>query len=84
MIPLNELFLFAAAALLMVLTPVPNMNYLISRSISQGRRAGVISLFDLVAGFLAHMLAAGTQPRSGQNAALVSHTPTNYLPETIA
>ena len=34
------------------------MIYLISRSISQGRRAGVISLFGVVAGFLVHMLAA--------------------------
>lgn len=58
MIPLNELIVFAGAALLMVLTPGPNMIYLISRSISQGRRAGVISLFGVVAGFLVHMFAA--------------------------
>lgn len=44
MVPLNELLLFAGAALLMVLTPGPNMIYLISRSMSQGRKAGVISL----------------------------------------
>lgn len=58
MIAFNDLILFAGAALLMVLTPGPNMIYLISRSISQGRRAGVISLFGVVAGFLVHMLAA--------------------------
>jgi len=58
MIPLNELALFAGAALLMVLTPGPNMIYLISRSISQGRKAGVISLFGVIAGFLVHMFAA--------------------------
>jgi threonine/homoserine/homoserine lactone efflux protein len=58
MIPLSELFLFAGAALLMVLTPGPNMIYLISRSISQGRKAGVVSLFGVVAGFLIHMFAA--------------------------
>jgi threonine/homoserine/homoserine lactone efflux protein len=58
MIPLNELFLFAGAALLMVLTPGPNMIYLISRSISQGRRAGIISLFGVITGFLVHMFAA--------------------------
>jgi threonine/homoserine/homoserine lactone efflux protein len=57
-IPLEELLLFAAAALVMVLTPGPNMIYLISRSICQGRRAGVISLFGVVAGFVVHMLAA--------------------------
>jgi threonine/homoserine/homoserine lactone efflux protein len=58
MIPLHDWLLFAGAALLMVLTPGPNMIYLISRSICQGRRAGVISLFGVVAGFLVHMSAA--------------------------
>ena len=58
MIPLTELLLFAGAALLMVLTPGPNMIYLISRSICQGRRAGLISLLGVIAGFLVHMLAA--------------------------
>jgi threonine/homoserine/homoserine lactone efflux protein len=57
-IPTEELLLFAAAALVMVLTPGPNMIYLISRSICQGRRAGVISLFGVLAGFVVHMLAA--------------------------
>lgn len=58
MIPANNLLLFAGAALLMVLTPGPNMIYLISRSICQGRKAGVISLLGVIAGFLAHMFAA--------------------------
>lgn len=58
MIPPTELLLFAGAALLMVLTPGPNMIYLISRSICQGRKAGVISLFGVVTGFLLHMFAA--------------------------
>ena len=58
MIPVYEWMLFAGAALLMVLTPGPNMVYLISRSICQGRRAGVISLCGVVGGFLVHMFAA--------------------------
>ena len=58
MIPVQELLMFAAAALLMVLTPGPNMIYLISRSICQGRAAGVISLLGVIAGFVVHMLAA--------------------------
>lgn len=58
MLPLNELLLFSGAALLMVLTPGPNMIYLISRSICQGRRSGVLSLFGVIAGFLVHMFAA--------------------------
>ncbi|HEX7913252.1 MAG TPA: LysE family translocator, partial [Paraburkholderia sp.] len=38
-----HLLMFALVALGMVLTPGPNMIYLISRSICQGRRAGLIS-----------------------------------------
>lgn len=51
MIPAHELLIFAAACLLLVLTPGPNMIYLISRSICQGRKAGVTSLLGVVAGF---------------------------------
>lgn len=58
MVPLNDWLLFTGAAFLMALTPGPNMVYLISRSIGQGKRAGVISLFGVIAGFLVHMLAA--------------------------
>ena len=58
MVPVPDLLLFAAAALLMALTPGPNMIYLVSRSICQGRKAGVISLFGVVSGFLVHMFAA--------------------------
>ena len=58
MIPLHEWLLFTGAALLMVLTPGPNMIYLISRSICQGRMAGVTSLIGVVGGFLVHMTAA--------------------------
>ncbi|HEY0947406.1 MAG TPA: LysE family translocator [Opitutaceae bacterium] len=58
MIPLQDWLVFAAAALGMVLTPGPNMVYLISRSICQGRRAGCISLIGVVAGFLFHIVCA--------------------------
>lgn len=56
MIPLNDLLLFGLAALIMVLSPGPNMIYLISRSLSQGKSAGIISLFGVMCGFLFHIL----------------------------
>lgn len=56
MIPFNELILFALAALIMVLSPGPNMIYLISRSLSQGKKAGIISLLGVMCGFLFHIL----------------------------
>ena len=58
MVPTHDLLIFAAACLLKVLTPGPNMIYLISRSICQGRKAGVTSLVGVVAGFFVHMFAA--------------------------
>ncbi|QYC40193.1 Homoserine/homoserine lactone efflux protein [Nonomuraea coxensis DSM 45129] len=48
----------ASVALGMVLSPGPNMMYLISRSTSQGRRAGVISLAGVAAGFLVYLVGA--------------------------
>jgi threonine/homoserine/homoserine lactone efflux protein len=49
---------FSALALGMALTPGPNMIYLISRSICQGRRAGFISLAGVAAGFLFYLICA--------------------------
>lgn len=46
-----------AVALAMVLTPGPNMMYLVSRSITQGRRAGLVSLLGVVVGFLVYLTA---------------------------
>jgi threonine/homoserine/homoserine lactone efflux protein len=52
------LFGIAAVALGLVLTPGPNMIYLVSRSITQGRRAGLISLLGVATGFLVYLVAA--------------------------
>ncbi|KQY40676.1 LysE family translocator [Rhizobium sp. Root483D2] len=49
---------FALVALGMVLTPGPNMIYLISRSLCQGPMAGLTSLIGVALGFLVYMLSA--------------------------
>lgn len=54
----SHLIAFALIALGMVLTPGPNMIYLISRSICQGRVAGLISLGGVALGFVFYMLCA--------------------------
>jgi threonine/homoserine/homoserine lactone efflux protein len=54
----SALIAFALVAFGMVLTPGPNMIYLVSRSISQGRMAGLISLGGVGLGFVFYMLAA--------------------------
>ena len=48
----------ALVALGMVLTPGPNMMYLASRSLSQGRRAGMLSLLGTVTGFITYLIMA--------------------------
>ncbi|NHC47616.1 LysE family translocator [Motilibacter aurantiacus] len=48
----------ALVALGLVLTPGPNMVYLVSRSVLQGRRAGMVSLAGVAAGFCVYVVAA--------------------------
>src|ERR1700685_637668 len=52
------LFGFALVALGLVLTPGPNMMYVVSRSVCQGGRAGLVSLGGVGVGFLIYMVAA--------------------------
>ena len=55
---LASLLTFALIALGMVLTPGPNMIYLVSRSICQGPAAGMVSLTGVALGFVFYMLSA--------------------------
>jgi threonine/homoserine/homoserine lactone efflux protein len=55
---LSNLAAFALIALGMVLTPGPNMIYLISRSLSQGPLAGLVSLGGVALGFVFYILCA--------------------------
>ncbi|MGP4016025.1 LysE family translocator [Saccharopolyspora sp. 5N708] len=48
----------AVVALGLVLTPGPNMFYLVSRSLTQGRRAGLVSLLGVAVGFVVYAAAA--------------------------
>lgn len=57
MISFGTMIAFAAVALGMVCAPGPNMIYLISRSVTQGRVAGVISLFGVVLAFVVYIVA---------------------------
>ena len=60
MLTLATWLAFVALCTAMVLSPGPNMMYLVSRSICQGSRAGLISLAGVGVGFLVWMsLAVG-------------------------
>lgn len=54
----QEIAWFALVALALVLTPGPNMIYCISRTLCQGRGAGMVSLGGVALGFVVHLLAA--------------------------
>lgn len=58
MVTSSALLGFALLALGMVLTPGPNMVYVVSRSVCQGPRAGLISLGGVGLAFIVYMLAA--------------------------
>jgi threonine/homoserine/homoserine lactone efflux protein len=54
----HDLWTFLAASFLLWLTPGPDTMYILTRSISQGRRAGVMSALGIGSGLLIHTLLA--------------------------
>ena len=52
------LLTFAVAALALVVMPGPNLIYIITRGIQQGRRAAVVSSLGVQAGMVVHILLA--------------------------
>lgn len=79
MVEISAVLGIAAVAFGMVLTPGPNMIYLVSRSVSQGRRAGLISLAGVGVGFLVYLVAA-----TAGIAAVFSLVPEIYLAIKLA
>lgn len=55
---LTTLALFAPFAFLLAITPGPDMLYVMTRSIAQGRAAGLVSVLGFCAGCYIHGLAA--------------------------
>ncbi len=50
--------IFCAASWILIITPGPDMLYVITRGISQGRKAGVISAIGVTLGILVHTIFA--------------------------
>ena len=59
MLTVQAMALFALATLVMVVTPGPNMMYCVSRTLCQGRTAGLVSLAGVQLGLVVHICAAG-------------------------
>lgn len=55
---LDALLVFVTAGLLLNLTPGPDVLYIVGRSLSQGRAAGVVSALGISTGCLFHIVAA--------------------------
>src|SRR5262245_26955028 len=53
-----HLGLFVAAAVVLAISPGPAVLYIVTRSVSQGRRAGIVSCLGVALGGLVHVLAA--------------------------
>jgi threonine/homoserine/homoserine lactone efflux protein len=58
MIETQTYLLFMAAVVVLVLAPGPDMLYMLTRTIVQGRRAGVLAAVGINAGAYVHVLAA--------------------------
>ena len=58
MIDLSNFPLFVVASLALLITPGPNVMYVIARSMNQGRKAGVVSVLGLEMGTLLQVGAA--------------------------
>jgi threonine/homoserine/homoserine lactone efflux protein len=58
MISLSTWLLFVAACVALAITPGPNLLYIVSRTLVQGRPAGFVSLAGTVSGLAFHILAA--------------------------
>ena len=57
-IPLDTWLLFALACVALAATPGPNQLYLVSRTLAQGRAAGLVSLAGTASGLAFHIAAA--------------------------
>ena len=58
MLALSTWLLFVAASAALAATPGPNLVYLVSRTLVQGRAAGFVSLAGTLTGLAVHVLAA--------------------------
>ena len=54
----SSLLLFVTGASVLLIIPGPAITYIVSRSIGQGRAAGLVSVMGIVVGTLLHVVAA--------------------------
>jgi threonine/homoserine/homoserine lactone efflux protein len=72
----STLAVFALASFLLIVVPGPAVLYVVTRSIAQGRRAGLVSMLGIEAGGLVHVAAAAI----GLSAVIVSSATASSWP----
>jgi len=58
MIDLSNLAWFLTASWVLIVTPGPDMIYVVSRGVAQGRKAAIVSVCGIILGLTTHTLAA--------------------------
>ena len=75
----SMVLLFAVSASALIVIPGPNMIYIVTRTIDQGRRAGVASAFGVETGTLVHVVLAVVGISTLIAASPVAFTVVRYL-----
>jgi threonine/homoserine/homoserine lactone efflux protein len=78
----SRLGLFVAAAVVLLLTPGPAVLYIVTRSLDQGRRAGLVSVLGVHAGTLVHVVAAAAGLSAVLAASATAFSVVKYLGAT--
>jgi threonine/homoserine/homoserine lactone efflux protein len=79
MLELSKLSLFLIATVVLVLTPGPNVLYIVARSIDQGRKAGLVSALGVEVGTLFHITAAALGVSALLATSAIAFTVVKYL-----
>lgn len=58
MLTSDQIILFTAATAALAFSPGPNHAYMLSRTLTYGRKAGIVCLLGVESGFFVHLLAA--------------------------
>ena len=75
----HTLILFGLASLALLVVPGPAVFYIITRSITEGRRAGAVSMLGIETGGLAHIAAAAVGVSAILAASAAAFTAIKYL-----
>jgi threonine/homoserine/homoserine lactone efflux protein len=75
----SHLLLFVLASWALAVTPGPAVLYVVARSVSQGRQAGIVSVLGIAAGDIVHISAAALGLSALLLSSVVAFTIVKYL-----